>query len=76
VTDRESGAVWADLVVLRDWSAFDGVDDPCSIAAGYPLSLVEMRILRSAESLRRRLRVTLQLTEPSCIFAFHIAAQG
>lgn len=59
--------------VTAAWSALGTVDDPCSVASGCPISLVDMGIVRSVDAIGDGVRVVLQLTEPSCIFAFHIA---
>ena len=55
------------------WEALGDVKDPCSLAAGCAMSLVEMQIVKSVEERGGGLVVTLQLTEPSCLFSFHIA---
>lgn len=59
--------------IAAAWSALATVDDPCSVASGCPISLVDMGIVRSVARTPDGIRVVLQLTEPSCIFAFHIA---
>lgn len=57
------------------WAALGDVSDPCSVAVGCAISLVDMQIVQSIVATDDGVRVTLQLTEPSCIFAFHICEE-
>jgi metal-sulfur cluster biosynthetic enzyme len=57
------------------WQALEKVMDPCSVASGCPLSLVEMQLVRSVRVTSEAVEIELQLTEPSCMLSFHIAEE-
>ena len=52
-------------------AALAGVHDPCSVAAGSPLSLVEMGLLLGAELDSGTLTVTFAVTFAGCTMAPH-----
>lgn len=54
--------------------AVASVVDPCSIATGRPVSLVEMGLLLSVDVSERTALVTLALTSPVCLQAINIVA--
>jgi metal-sulfur cluster biosynthetic enzyme len=47
-------------------SALNGVVDPCSIATGRPISIIDMGLVRSIEVAGAAIRVGLRLTSPFC----------
>lgn len=49
-------------------AALDGVVDPCSVAAGAPLSLADMGLVRSVVVDGGAVRVALAVTGPGCTF--------
>jgi metal-sulfur cluster biosynthetic enzyme len=53
----------------------DGIYDPCSIQLGCPLSLTEMGLVKKVGADGGQVRVSLQLTEPTCMFTFRIAEE-
>lgn len=55
-------------------AALDAVCDPCSVAAGAPLSLRDMGLLRGCVVDGATVRVTLGVTGPGCTFAGHLLA--
>jgi metal-sulfur cluster biosynthetic enzyme len=52
--------------------AVASVVDPCSIATGHPISLVDMGMLLSVDLSGTRAAVTLALTSPVCLQAMNI----
>lgn len=60
-------------VEAQAWEALDRVMDPCSVAVGCGISLVEMQLVTSIERVDGDLKVELRLTEPTCMLSFHIA---
>jgi metal-sulfur cluster biosynthetic enzyme len=52
--------------------AVASVVDPCSIATGHPISLVDMGMLLSVDLSGPRALVTLALTSPVCLQAMNI----
>jgi metal-sulfur cluster biosynthetic enzyme len=60
----------ASLGTSRDeavWEVLGSIPDPCSIATGVPISLVEMGIVTGVEVEGRTAIVSLQLTSPICM---------
>ena len=49
-------------------TALDAVVDPCSVAAGAPLSLADMGLLRGVEVDGDAVRVAIAVTGPGCTF--------
>lgn len=72
--DALKGAVMDELV-QRVWSALGAINDPCSVAMGCPMSLTEMGLVRRVDSRSEHIAVVLELTEPTCMLAFHIAEE-
>jgi metal-sulfur cluster biosynthetic enzyme len=53
-------------------AALHEVKDPCSVAVGTPLSLVEMGLVRSCDiSPDADVRIVLDVTSPMCLMAGH-----
>lgn len=50
-------------------AALATVVDPCSVATGVPLNIVEMGLVRRAERFADRVEVDLRLTAPVCLYA-------
>lgn len=58
-------------------TALSAVDDPCSVAAGAPLSLLDMGLVRGWElSPDGDLEVRLDVTTPVCMMAGHFVADA
>lgn len=58
-------------------AALDAVNDPCSVAAGAPLSLLDMGLVRGWElSADGDLEVRFDVTAPVCLMAGHFAADA
>jgi metal-sulfur cluster biosynthetic enzyme len=57
------------------WEILDGIHDPCSIQFGCPLSLAEMGLVKGVTTEGQTVKVSLQLTEPTCMFTFRIAEE-
>jgi metal-sulfur cluster biosynthetic enzyme len=51
-------------------AALNEIIDPCSRAAGEPAGLVDMGLVRRVEVEGARVKVTLALTEPTCLMGF------
>lgn len=64
--ERAAGPVALDEAAVR--AALDAVVDPCSVAAGAPLSLAEMGLLRGVEVDGGAVRVSIAVTGPGCMF--------
>jgi metal-sulfur cluster biosynthetic enzyme len=57
--------------------ALAAVPDPCSVAAGAPLGLLDMGLVRSYEiDAADRLTVVLDVTSPACMMAGHFVADA
>jgi metal-sulfur cluster biosynthetic enzyme len=53
------------------------VPDPCSVAAGAPLGLLDMGLVRSWQvDAEDRLTVVLDVTSPACMMAGHFVADA
>ena len=57
------------------WSALERVVDPCSIATGAPISLVEMGMVKQIHRGWDDVRIVLRLTSPICWQAANIVAK-
>jgi metal-sulfur cluster biosynthetic enzyme len=55
-------------------AALGGIVDPCSIATGVPISLVDMGMVKEVVDDRGAVCVTLRLTSPICWQAANIVA--
>lgn len=62
----------AQRVIATTWEVLGAIQDPCSVAFGCPLSLVEMQLVKGIDYDGDRVRVMLQLTEPTCMYTFRI----
>ena len=47
--------------------------DPCSVASGVPLSLLDMNLVDRVELDATSVTVWIRLTEPTCMYSFQIA---
>jgi metal-sulfur cluster biosynthetic enzyme len=54
------------------YRALEGVYDTCSLFNRTDLNIVEMGLVQGVEHDGRRVRVTLQLTDPLCLYFFEI----
>lgn len=72
VDQHESSVPAASEAIAAAWEVAGEIHDPCSIQLGCPLTLSEMNLIQSVEFVEDHLRVTLQLTEPTCMFVFRI----
>jgi metal-sulfur cluster biosynthetic enzyme len=57
----------ADRRLSRVWEVLRGVVDPCSIATGVPIDLVEMGLIKEVSIEGDEAVVELQLTSPVCM---------
>lgn len=57
------------------WAALRRVVDPCSIATGVPINLVDMGLVKQVESEEGEVRIELRLTSPICWQAANIIAE-
>lgn len=55
----------AEVAIVREELAT--IPDPCSIATGVPISLVDMGIVKTVEAVEDRVHVVFQLTAPVCL---------
>jgi metal-sulfur cluster biosynthetic enzyme len=69
---HQSSVPSASEAIAAAWDVAGEIHDPCSIQLGCPLTLTEMKLIESVEFVDDHLRVTLQLTEPTCMFVFRI----
>lgn len=69
---QQSSVTSASDAIAAAWEVAGQIHDPCSIQLGCPLTLTEMKLIESVEFADDHLRITLQLTEPTCMFVFRI----
>ena len=63
----EAGETESDRrIVAMVWEALDQVVDPCSVAHGRPLSVIDMGLVRGVEAVDGSVTVKLFLTSPIC----------
>jgi metal-sulfur cluster biosynthetic enzyme len=51
------------------------IADPCSVAAGNPMNIVEMGLIKDVALLNGRLEVSMCLTSPTCPMLEHFAKE-
>ena len=57
------------------WTALQRVVDPCSIATGVPINLVDMGMVKTITHDEGRVSIELRLTSPICWQAANIVAK-
>lgn len=62
----------SESVVSAALAMLDRVPDPCSVAAGDPLSIVELGLVEQVDFREGTLSVVLALTEPGCWYYFEL----
>ena len=56
----------------RAWAALQTVKDPCMVAAGFDLSIVDLGLVRGLAIKDGDLKVDMTFTEPGCPFTHHV----
>ena len=56
----------------KAWSALATVKDPCLVAAGFDLSIVDLGLVRGVTATGARVTLTMTFTEPGCPFTHHV----
>ena len=56
------------------WTALGGVRDPCMIAAGHDLSIMDLGLVYGVEVEDGAVEVLLTFTEPGCMFTHRVVA--
>ena len=56
------------------WAALARVVDPCSIATGAPINLVDMGMVKDVAAEDGNVRIVLRVTSPICLQASNIIA--
>jgi metal-sulfur cluster biosynthetic enzyme len=54
------------------WRALDGVKDPCNVLSGHDLSIVDMGLINSVETIDDGVEIGITFTEPGCLFGYRI----
>ena len=54
------------------WRALDGVKDPCNVLSGHDLSIVDMGLINSVETIGDGVEIGITFTEPGCLFGYRI----
>jgi ring-1,2-phenylacetyl-CoA epoxidase subunit PaaD len=54
------------------WAALGQVKDPCLVAAGFDLSIVDLGLVRRLAIEDGRIKVEMTFTEPGCPFTHHV----
>jgi metal-sulfur cluster biosynthetic enzyme len=54
------------------WAALGAVKDPCLVAAGFDLSIVDLGLVRAVAIEDDVVTVTMTFTEPGCPFTHHV----
>jgi metal-sulfur cluster biosynthetic enzyme len=65
-------AVSSEVSRAAVYSALGGVVDPCSIATGVPISLLDMGLVEDIRLEEGEVEVILQLTSPVCLQSMNI----
>jgi metal-sulfur cluster biosynthetic enzyme len=58
-----------DPVLAEIWRRVQGVEDPCHVLSGYPVTIVDLGIVNSIEFDGREVRIRITYTEMGCAFA-------
>jgi ring-1,2-phenylacetyl-CoA epoxidase subunit PaaD len=62
----------ADPMLATVWAALETVKDPCLVAAGFALSVVDLGLIRCLAIEEGQIRVEITFTEPGCPFTHRV----
>ncbi len=58
--------------VDKAWAALATVKDPCLVAAGFDLSIVDLGLVRDVTTSDAGVALSMTFTEPGCPFTHHV----